>query len=379
MAEDTEILDKSEPSVRNLLETEFAKSEIPPASQGADQGSGESGAAESASSGAPSTLETKSETAEETEARKRGNPYKDPATGKFVAKPAESAPDKAAAAETPITAPESKPSAEAAPSTAPTDVPPVSWAADAKAAWADAAPAIKMAAIKREREVSDGFRQYSEQTRRYEQILSPVAQEAQRLGMDVPTAINSLMGAHRALTQNAPAAIAKLAQDYGVEIQITGQASTPPAGNQPAVPSFNDPRLETLWQAQQDQAAKDAAAMDFLVQEFMNDPSHEHFGEIQTELMAMIPAIKGTKPYGSPREWLQEAYDRAVWANPNTRARLSEAQRQKDDTQRVADAKKKADAARYAGSSVVGSTGSPSTPARSTVREEILAAMGGLH
>ena len=77
--------------------------------------------------------------------------------GKFIAKTA----DAPAAPATPTPDRAEPTAATAAPSTAQAVSPPVSWSAEAKAAFAALSPAVQQAVLKREKEVSDGFAQKS--------------------------------------------------------------------------------------------------------------------------------------------------------------------------------------------------------------------------
>lgn len=62
----------------------------------------------------------------------------------------------------------------AAPSTAQPANPPVSWSAEAKAAFVQLSPAVQQAVLKREKEVSDGFAQKSAELKEYEPLKSVI-------------------------------------------------------------------------------------------------------------------------------------------------------------------------------------------------------------
>jgi hypothetical protein len=100
-------------------------------------------------------------------------------------------------------------------------------------------------------------------------------------------------------------------------------------------------------------------------------PVRPYFGQVADDLMQMVAVIKQTSPNMSNREVLQTAYDRAVWANPNTRRMLQEQQQ----AAAVAEATNRVNKARLAGSSVAGAPLSGGTalnnaPANS-VRDEL--------
>lgn len=239
------------------------------------------------------------------------------ADGKFIPK-AEAAPKEAAPADTKLPPVDNtaKPSTEQ-PSTAVVAAP-VSWAADAKADWTKASPAIQAAVLKREAEVSSGFKQKSEEVRRYEGMIAPVAQEAARLGMQPDQAINALMSAHHALQRNAPAAIAQLAAQYGVDLATL--ASNPPATQtqqfDPMVSQLTNhvTRLESQLQGfLQNQTLS-------VVEQFAQD--HPHYAAVENEIAEIIPMVQQANPGLSPSDVLSKAYERAIWLNPDVRSQL---------------------------------------------------------
>lgn len=311
--------------------------------------------------------------------------------GKFLPKDAAAAPDKAAA---PVADPKISPakddpakaSAPAAQTAA--DAPPGGWPADAKAEWSKLSPALKAAVAKREQEISDGARQWSEQRRRYETVLSPVAQEAQRLGMTVDQGLNALLAAHHALNRDPAGALRNLAQQYGVDLSTL--AGSPPANGSSETVQNQQPDIRALVQQavqpilapfQQrfvDEDRRTSEAVTASVMQFAQSPGHEHFDAVTDEIMAMIPALKAANPGMSRDQVLQEAYDRAVYANPSTRAAVLASQQAQADEKRRAEARAHANKARTAASSVTGSrSGDTATEPADSLRAEIIRAMNG--
>lgn len=241
------------------------------------------------------------------------------ADGTFKPVKQEAAPEKAAAPDPKLPPVDNtaKPSTEQ-PSTA-VGAAPVSWAAEAKASWASLPPAIQNAVLKREAEVSNGFRQKSDEVRRYEQVIAPVAQEAARLGMQPDQAINALMSAHHMLQQDAPAAIARLAQQYGVDLATL--ASNPPAIQ--AQPR-HDPMVSQLTQHV---SKLESQLSGFLqnqtlgvVEKFASE--HPHYAAVEEDIARLIPIVQQSNPGLPAHDVLTKAYEQAIWVNPDVRARL---------------------------------------------------------
>ncbi len=210
--------------------------------------------------------------------------------------------------------------ASAAPSTAP--APPVSWAAEAKQAWATLPPAIQTAVLKREKEASDGFAQYSERTKGYERILSPIAQEAQKLGLDVENGIKRLMDGHRFLEEQPAQAILWLAQRHG--LNLAELASNPPAPQTPVRSEATVPP-----QFVQHISSLEERLNGFLVDQNMSaverfaaDPKNEHYTAVEDQLPGIMRSLQAADPSLKGVPLLEKAYENAVWLNPDIREQV---------------------------------------------------------
>lgn len=281
--------------------------------------------------------------------------------GKFLPKTesTEAAPAKVAPETLP--APEQPTKASAAPSTA--SAPPVSWAADAKAQWASLPPAIQQAVIKRETEASNGFAQYSEKTKAYERALAPVAQEAQRFGLNVEDGIKRLIDGHRFLETQPAQAILWLAQKHG--FNLAELASNPPAPQMPVrsdsiPPEFKqhvsnlEERLNGFFMDQNMSA----------VQQFAADPKHAFYTDVEAELPDIMGMLSARDPALKGVPLLEKAYDYAIRFNEDVWSKVAAekaAQTTQVATQKVA---AKAQQSARAAVSVRGSSADTRPPAK---------------
>lgn len=296
----------------------------------------------------------------------------------------------AAAPIPPIPSTDATKASTVAPSTAP-DAPPVGWTADAKTEWQSLSPAIKAAVLKREVEMSAGGRQWSEEKRRYEEIVAPVRQAASRRGISEAEGIQRLMHAQDRLDADPAAAIQWLADAYRVPITINGRNDrngTDPINGQPAadvssriespVRAPSDPRLDALWQRVQDQERRDTDMTVQKVTSFATDPAHPYFDALNSEIMAMLPILKARNPTATPEVLLQGAYDHAVWANPETRRALQAEMAAATAATNGASRAESVAKSRLAASSLRpgAPAGIPAVEPRESIREEILAAWG---
>jgi hypothetical protein len=266
-----------------------------------------------------------------------------------------------------------------------THAPPAGWTAAEKAEWQKLPPAVQAAVSRRESEIANGGRQWSEEKRRYETLIAPVAEASGRRGLDVGQGIQMLIAAQNALDANPIEGIKRIAATYGVDLAtLAGQAPADGSreAQQPDIEALVRRAVQPMLAPIQDRYAREEtqrqqSTVD-LVTTFATSPGHEHFDAVQAELMAMIPTIKAANPTWTHEKVLQDAYDRAVYANPTTRSAVLAAQQQEADAKRQADARARADKARRAASSVTGApSGSPSTQAQDSLRAEIEAAFTG--
>jgi hypothetical protein len=311
------------------------------------------------------------------------------ASGKFVPKSeteTKAAPEKVAAVDP------NSPSTDAAKASTGTAqpaavAPPAGWTAVEKAEWTKLSPAVQAAVSRREAEISRGGQQWSEEKRRYEAVLSPVAEAARRNGMNTEQGLQALLNAQSFLERDPTAAIKWLAQSHGVNLATL-------AGSPDDVPSAQAPDIEAIvrravqqtvqpivapiqdrWQQEEHSRQETTTQM---VVDFAASPGHEHFNGVEEEIMAMIPPLKARNPTWTPQQVLQEAYDRATYANPATRQSILTERETAAEAKRREEASQRATKARGAAVSVTGSPqGSAGQEPAGSLRDEIMRAMTG--
>lgn len=285
------------------------------------------------------------------------------ADGKFIAK--DGAPEKVAAPDQKLPPAENAIKVSEQPSQA--LAPPVSWAADAKQAWASIPPAVQQAVLKREQEASNGIRQYSEKTARYEQALAPIAQEAAKLGMNVDDATKRLMDGHRFLEAQPEQAILWLAQKNGID--LANLASNPPAAQQQARP---DPAFAQVSQTVQtlEQRLQQIEFGNNLTVAQQFAASKPYYADVEDQLPDFIREVQRIDPSLTGLPLLEKAYDRAIWLNPDVRAKVTAAERADADKTNIAAVQAKAAQASKAAVSVKGSSANAAPPKKAPVAGE---------
>ena len=310
--------------------------------------------------------------------------------GKFIAK--DPAVEAKAPAEATAKAAQEIPSTDAAKASpeaaqTATSAPPAGWTAAEKAEWSKLSPAVQAAVSRREAEIANGGRQWSEEKRRYEAVLSPVAEAARRNGLSTEQGLQSLLNAQAFLERDAPAAIKWLAQSHGVNLAtLAGQPDTVSSEQAPdiealvrrAVQQTVQPIVAPIQDRWQQEETNRQNMTTQMVVDFAASPGHEHFNAVEEEIMAMIPPLKNRNPTWTHQQILQEAYDRAVFANPVTRQSTLTAREQAAEAKRREEASQRANNARRAAVSVTGSPqGSAAQEPAASLRDEIMRAMTG--
>lgn len=269
------------------------------------------------------------------------------------------------------------PQAQTAPVPPPATPVPQSFKSDLHHVWDKIPPEAQQYYLQREKQMMAGINQYkgdAQYGKAFQEVIAPFQATLQAQGLDAPLAVQSLLQAHQRLTSGTPeqrqAAYRQLGENLGF---TTGQTTTEP---QPAI----DPTVKQLQEqfqqiqqvltAQQQEAftaARTKASQE--VEAFASDPKNALFDECYEDIVKFIKA----------GDSLQEAYDRAVWANPVTReksvqARLqTETEKAKENARLTALPKLKAKGVNVRGRDTLRtpteSIGSIEETARATLRE----------
>ena len=195
---------------------------------------------------------------------------------------------------------------------------PKSWAKEQHERWAKIDPQTQEYIELREKQMLDGIEQYKGDAgfgKTLREVMAPYKPMLAAQGVDEPKAVQYLLNAHYKLT-TAPAHEKKayfesLAKSYGIELV---QSTEQPAQVDPIVKSLQDKvnQLESSLTAREQAVLHETRTKTAQeVEAFAADPKHAYFDEVADDIVALIKT-------GLP---LQDAYEKAVWANPITRAK----------------------------------------------------------
>lgn len=200
---------------------------------------------------------------------------------------------------------------------------PQSWAKGREELWKQTPAAVREQIKAREKQMLDGLDQYKEHNefgRKVREIATPYKQYLQQQGVTEEQAFSYLLSAQHRLATGTPEQkvqlLGDLARSVGLDLSKiagNGQNQTENSTNPEIAPLLQEingikSELNARKQADQHQFQKKVAQD---VESFASDPKNAYFDECANETAKLIQAGYG----------LQEAYEKAVWANPVTRAK----------------------------------------------------------
>ena len=295
--------------------------------------------------------------------------------GRFARKDAEAegdaAPEKEAATEDAGTADAEKSGEEA-------DIdPPAEWKAEDQEVFRKLPKDAKEFVTRQQREWNEKYAPVVERTQRMQQTFEPIARALapyseyfQRAGMHPAQYVEQLISLARQAQEQPEQFLREQARAHGVDLaKLAGSGQPAEEADEwvdPAVKSVRDEmraelakrdaEIQRLNGGMQNVAqrtdAEQRSQIGGAIREFVSaadesgKPKHPYFNEVREDMALLLNA-------GRARD-LADAYERAVYANPETRAKLAAAQRVADERRAVKESRERAEQARRAGGSVVG-------------------------
>ena len=240
--------------------------------------------------------------------------------------------DAGAAAGDPPTA-GTPPAKESAPAPATNALqPPKTWRPEAAAKFATLPPEVQQEVLKREEDIFKGLEGYKVDAgigKAVKSVLDPYMPILQQAGIDPMQQISGLMHAHYTLATGSQeqklALFQKLAQDYGVNLGSEAPYVDPQVQALQKQLSDLQSRLNGREQHEANEARSKLQAE---IDSFASDPAHQYFDEVANDIAGLLRS-------GAAKD-LKDAYEKAIWANPITRA--------KEQARLTADAEAKAKA-----------------------------------
>lgn len=240
---------------------------------------------------------------------------------------------------------------------------PSSWSAKAKDTFYELPDHIKQEVLKREEDFHSGIKQYKEKSdyaEKIQKIIQPYEPALRASGQNTEQVIQTLLDASYRLSQGTPQQKAQyllqVAQESGADLQSlinSGDNNQNTGDNYSAEQSKYiqqlEQRLNYLEGHTKQQATlsmqKQEQQITSQIEQFKNAvddagmPKHPYFENVESDMAALITIAK---QQGRPAPTLSEAYEQAVWVNPQTREALLLKQQKESQARKEAEASRKA-------------------------------------
>lgn len=249
---------------------------------------------------------------------------------------------------------------------------PDSWDASAKEKFAQLPPDMQAYLSKREAEIHKGFTRQDEDRhagKQFKDLVNPYLPMIRADGSDalpyIKDVLQSVYQIKNANPQDRAQMLLGWAQEFGAD---TGHMATllsqPQRQIDPQLQQMQRELHELKMQREQEQTQRQNQTMSQAqseIERFASEPNNRYFEQVKTDMATLLDIGKATT--------LQEAYEMACWANPQTRALMIQDSSQ-SKTNQVLD---KASKAKAAGVSVAGSPSGNAQPSPidRSLREEL--------
>lgn len=237
---------------------------------------------------------------------------------------------------------------------------PASWKKDMHETWEKLDPKAQEYIETREAQMKEGLdtdRNDANLGRTMRDTMAPFHEFLQKKGMDEPTAVKNLMNIHYQM-DNAPddhkiQLLHQLASSYG--LNLTGEQQEIDPNVKALQEEMNGMRSILNERNQADlQVARERVVKE--VEDFASDPKHSYFEEIEGDVATFITAGMT----------LEDAYEKAVWANPITRQKEINRINEEEGSAKIEEARKKSEALKKAKATNVKSRDTKYSPTEKT-------------
>lgn len=232
----------------------------------------------------------------------------------------------------------------------PTDIAPKTWKKEEAEAWATISPAAKAAISRREEEMFRGLEQYKQTAgfgNSVQAVIAPYSAIMQAQNIDPVQMVKGYMDIEYRLHTGTPEQKTQLfkefAQRYNVPISsLTGNATDD---------AYADPQIASLQRElaelkagqssiQQQRFQESQAKTNATVQQFFSDAKNIYVNDVADDIAHLLNTDKTLT--------LEQAYEKAIWLNPNTRAKEIARQDAEKQATAAAEATKKLEEAKRA-------------------------------
>jgi len=238
--------------------------------------------------------------------------------------------------------------------------PPKGWTPAAKAKFAGLDPDVQKEVLRRETEIDHRLSTQDEDHllgKKVRETAAPYLATIKAEGGTVDAAFGQFLNYAHIMRSGTPQqkaqALQAVAQMYNVPLGASPQQAAP---NQ-AFESVNQriDRLERERQTEtQQRQLQEQFSLSSQIESFAAEPGHEHFDTVRD--------LMGTLMMNGQAKDLAEAYEKAIWANPEIRSSLTAQQVSAAEQKRLTEIQQNTGAAKWASGSVTGGPGGINKP-----------------
>lgn len=241
------------------------------------------------------------------------------------------------------------------PAPAPVSSPrPDTWRAEALAEWDKLSPTVQQEILKREQDISKGLETYRTEAnfaKEFRSVLAPYMEQIQASGVPATHLVANILNAQNTLVngtlEQKAALLHRLAQNAGLSFENLVAPEAPHIDPEVKALQAKMDRIESTQQAEMNaRLSAQRAELSRQVEAFFADPKNVYANEVADDMVALIRASGGQAN-------LAEIYEKAVYANPVTRAKEIQRLAAETKAKEMEERKKHAEAARRASSANV--------------------------
>lgn len=209
------------------------------------------------------------------------------------------------------------PSAEPVVAKVPDVQAPKTWRPEAAAKFATLPPEVQAEVLKREEDIFKGLEGYKADAtagKTFQSLLRPYEHLFKAANLDPVQQVGSLLQAHVALATGTPeqkrAFFQQLATSYNVNLDEEAPYIDPEVA---ALRAELSSVKSQIMGREQKEVEKVRSTLQTEIDTFASDPAHQYFDEVANDIAGLLRS-------GTAKD-LADAYEKAVWANPVTRAK----------------------------------------------------------
>jgi hypothetical protein len=264
-----------------------------------------------------------------------------------------------APSETPLETKEAAPEVEVV-------TPPVSWTLEEKERFKTLPVETQKYLAQREGQREKAWHEANARAKRLadiEDAFSPYSEELALSGLTPGQVVRQMIAERQIMRRDPLQAARQLLQASGKSLS---DLESHEESYDPKYKALEDEvnRLKSVYEGQQQYAQEaQVAEVENEITRFSSEvdqkgqPLRPYFNDVYSDMLPIAQMLKAQNPNAHPRVILEQAYERAAYANPQVRTILLEKERQALQAKHVEEARQKAQAAKAAGSSISGAPG----------------------